>query len=78
VQGWIGKENRCIYMCIYIAALHTYMHHTYLSVLYILEPYDTHVTLDRYALTAEGLRVLACIAGSAIALVHLELIQYSF
>jgi hypothetical protein len=65
-------------MCIYIAALHTYLHHTYLSVLYILEPYDTLVTLDGYGLTAEGLRVLACFAGGALVLIYPQLAAYSY
>jgi hypothetical protein len=44
----------------------------------IIEPCETLVTPDGYALTAAGLRVLACFAGGALALVHPELLQYSF
>jgi len=44
----------------------------------ITEPCGTLVTPDGYALTSEGLGVLACVVGGAIALVHPELLQYSF
>ena len=44
----------------------------------IREPCGTLVTPDGYALTSRGLYVLACVVGGAIALVHPELLQYSY
>jgi hypothetical protein len=49
---------------------------------FIIEPCNTLVTPDGYALTFEGVRVLACFAGTGIALLYPELLpallQYSF
>jgi hypothetical protein len=44
----------------------------------IIEPCGTLVTRDGYALTREGLRVLSCFAGGALALVYPQLYQYSY
>jgi hypothetical protein len=44
----------------------------------IIEPCGMLVTRDGYALTSEGVRVLACFAGGALALVYPQLFQYSF
>jgi hypothetical protein len=44
----------------------------------IIEPCGTLVTPDGYALTSEGLRVLACFAGGALALVYPQFYTYSF
>jgi hypothetical protein len=44
----------------------------------IRESCDTLVTRDGYALTFEGLYVVACVVGGAIALVHPELLAYSY
>jgi hypothetical protein len=45
---------------------------------YIIEPCGRLVTPDGYALTSEGLRVLACFAGGALAFVYPQLYRYSF
>ena len=44
----------------------------------IIESCSTLVTRDGYALTSEGVRVLSCFAGGALALVYPQLLQYSF
>jgi hypothetical protein len=36
------------------------------------------VTRDGYALTSEGVRVLSCFAGGALALIYPQLYEYSF
>jgi hypothetical protein len=46
--------------------------------IYIIEPCDTLVTPDGYALTTEGLRVLACFAGGALVLIYPQLAAYSY